>query len=338
MKTVACMLTLIWINLFPIHSQTPIELGDVKWLRDIHQASALSKQTGKPILILFQEIPGCITCQRYGSEVLRHPLIVESIEQEFIPLAIHNNKGGEDARVLKLFGEPSWNNPVVRIVDASLKDILPRLDANYSPAGITDLMERALAMRKKVVPDYLKLTSDEVSATETKQLFFSMSCFWEGEKNLGKLDGVVSTEPGFMQGQEVVKVNYNPLVIQSSQLILEARKQDCARSVFADEKYRSEEQALNKEIKKAQAFKPDHEPQYYLRHSAYRFVPMLAIQASRLNSILAKGGNPETVLSPRQIEFYKFFQINPGKGDPEAYHDGDLNKIWKKCADLMKKV
>lgn len=35
-----------------------VETGDVHWLRDPEQAKQLSKKTGKPILMLFQEIPG----------------------------------------------------------------------------------------------------------------------------------------------------------------------------------------------------------------------------------------------------------------------------------------
>src|SRR6187401_3636489 len=107
--------------LFPFFlaaQNNPIELGDVQWLRSFDEAQAKSKKEGKPILILFQEIPGCETCKNYGSNVLTQPLIVEAIETEFIPLAIHNNKGGHDAEILRRFNEAAWNNPVVHIVDS----------------------------------------------------------------------------------------------------------------------------------------------------------------------------------------------------------------------------
>ena len=38
------------------HSQA-IELGKVDWLRDFDKAIAQSKKTGKPVFILFQEVP-----------------------------------------------------------------------------------------------------------------------------------------------------------------------------------------------------------------------------------------------------------------------------------------
>lgn len=36
----------------------PIELGAVNWTRDLENAKKLSAKTGKPIMVLFQEVPG----------------------------------------------------------------------------------------------------------------------------------------------------------------------------------------------------------------------------------------------------------------------------------------
>ena len=36
----------------------PVELGTVKWLRNYDTAVAKAKATNKPLLILFQEVPG----------------------------------------------------------------------------------------------------------------------------------------------------------------------------------------------------------------------------------------------------------------------------------------
>lgn len=36
----------------------PVELGAVNWQRDLQAAKQQSQATGKPILILFQEVPG----------------------------------------------------------------------------------------------------------------------------------------------------------------------------------------------------------------------------------------------------------------------------------------
>lgn len=314
-------------------AQNPVELGDVHWLRDLSKAQTQSKQTGKSILILFQEIPGCSTCQRYGTVVMKHPLIVEAIETEFIPLAIHNNKAGEDGRVLKLFNEPSWNNPVVRIVDANLKDITERLDGDYSPKGVTTAMIRALNNTKRPVPDYIKLLKESFSMN-TKEITFGMYCFWEGEKRLGQLHGVTQTTPGFVQGHEAVKVTFDPEVISPEKLMSEARKQECASQVYASTEDVNTLSKINPQIKSMNHFNTDHEPQYYLMHTDYKFVPMLPIQASPINSAIAGALNPDLFLSKGQLSLLTYFKTHPGQGNPKTYQ-GDFLLEWNKQNTLL---
>ena len=40
-------------------SGSPQELGVVNWHRSYKEAAAISEETGKPLFILFQEVPGC---------------------------------------------------------------------------------------------------------------------------------------------------------------------------------------------------------------------------------------------------------------------------------------
>ena len=40
------------------YGQTPVEVGQVKWKRDIEQAKTISAKTGKPLFVQFQEVPG----------------------------------------------------------------------------------------------------------------------------------------------------------------------------------------------------------------------------------------------------------------------------------------
>ena len=64
----------------------PVELGTVCWLRHLDTALLRAEATRKPVFILFQEVPGCSNCTRYGSATLSHPLITEAIESLFVPL------------------------------------------------------------------------------------------------------------------------------------------------------------------------------------------------------------------------------------------------------------
>jgi len=266
----------------------PEELGDVRWLRSFEQAQAQSQKEGKPVLILFQEIPGCATCRKYGNDVLTDPLIVEAIETEFIPLAIHNNKGGADAEILKRYNEPAWNNPVVRIVDQKGVDVVQRLSGNYSPGGIADRMRQALIETHGSAPTYLQLLTDELVAQQrgTENATYSMYCFWTGEALFGRLNGVVKTTAGYQNGKEVVSVEYDPLVIAKSELDKIAQSQKCSISAGG-------------------SFREDSTPKYYLSNSRYRGIPMTEIQKCRVNSALGERQSPDEFLSARQLAMLK---------------------------------
>jgi Thioredoxin-like len=287
-----------------------VELGKINWIRDFEQGLAKAKKEQKPVFLLFQEVPGCSTCQRYGQQVLSHPLIVEAIETLFVPVAIHNNKGGKDAEVLKYYNEPTWNNPVVRIVDAQRKNVVDRISGNYSPQIVVQSMVAALNKSGKVVPPYLEILNEEMTShyLGTKTAYLSMYCFWTGEKELGKLHGVVKTEAGFMNGREVVALEYNPRLLSYEDLLKAGSQVKCADAAYTDEttEQAKAEKILGKGRSKAKsAYRRDPETKYYLYQSAYRAVPMTDLQATRANSLLARGQSPDELLSPRQISLAK---------------------------------
>ncbi|MCG8533413.1 MAG: thioredoxin family protein, partial [Desulfovibrionales bacterium] len=169
----------------PLINAAPPEVGDVKWGRDLDRAVAQSKKTAKPILILFQEVPGCSGCKTFGKNVLTAPLLVEAIETEFIPLLVHNNTGGKDAKLLKQFGEPAWNYQVIRFFTADLSEIIPRKDRIWSLAGVARRMVLALEQNGRNIPLYLKTLADLSDTEHHKEALFAMACFWVGEFELG---------------------------------------------------------------------------------------------------------------------------------------------------------
>lgn len=265
------------------------ELGKVAWLRDYDTALSLSKKENKPVLILFQEVPGCATCRNYGHNVLSNPLMTEAIENEFIPLAIFNNKGGKDAKILKKYREPSWNNPVVRIVDQNGNDVVKRVASDYSAKGLYKAMTIAIKEYGNEIPEYVKVLGKELSAVNnTKETYYSMYCFWSGEKLLGSNEGVVNTEAGFMNGREVVKVTYVPEIIPNKELTSFAKLNNM-RPIEKDNSYR-------------QAKKDED---YYLQRSNYRFIPLSKLQRTKINSAIGNRENPAQYLSPKQVAWLK---------------------------------
>lgn len=296
-----------------------IELGTVNWLRDYDEAIAKAQQEDKTIFILFQEVPGCATCRNYGQNVLSEPLIVDAIDNYFIPLAIFNNNGGADAKILRQYNEPSWNNPVVRIVDKNGKPIAKRLAGNYNAAGLVDYMATVFPKSGRAIPDYLAYLNNACSANSnrSKTVDFSMYCFWSGEGHLGKAEGVVSTEPGFKSGKEIVRVNFDPAVTNVKKLKRHAEKANC-RLMDDGGKFRA-----------------DKDPQYYLKQSQFKYLPLTPNQRTVINTMLVNKGNPLSVLSPSQETYLGL--VENGAIKKEVLYDQDFKEAWEKLKDQLAK-
>ncbi|MEL6548229.1 MAG: VPGUxxT family thioredoxin-like (seleno)protein, type 2 [Myxococcota bacterium] len=269
------------------------ELGTVDWMRDYDDARARAQREGKPLLVLFDEVPGCSTVKAYGAKVLSHPLIEEAMENLFVSVAVFNNVEGEDRRILKRFEEPTWNNPVLRVLDPSNESALAdRLYGDYSVAATARTMRDALVRSNRPVPEYLSLLAH---GSDTQVATYQMYCFWSGEVALGGVEGVVETEPGFSSG-EVVRVEYDPKRVSVNEL---DRVADRANAKRVTNKWFSGSAKDNK---------------YQLAHSLLRFVPMTESQSSRVNAALGRRSNPLSFLSPRQIAMYSAVKARNGEG------------------------
>ncbi|MFT4535132.1 MAG: hypothetical protein ACJA1A_000985 [Saprospiraceae bacterium] len=319
-----------WTNL----PDFPEELGDVNWNRSYEIAISKSKSQDKPIFILFQEVPGCATCRNYGNNLLTHPLVVEAIETYFVPLAIYNNKSGSDADILKKFGEPAWNNPVARIIDPnSENDISKRLNGKYDMAHLVSFISSGILESGQLIPKYLDLVYQEANTVDLRETYLSMYCFWSGEKNFGALDGVVATKAGFMNGTEVVKVQYDASKVSAEGLISFASTQKCADAVYTNDK--REEKAAQKykiETKREGKFNADGEPKYYIYKSDYRFLPMTSLQALKVNTALSKQISPNEFLSLRQLEVLKL--IITGNLKMKDVIDKNFSASWHSILKL----
>ena len=198
---------LVWLLAGPLlHAQVSsdtqvndrIETGKVRWQRDLERSKAESKATGKPVFLLLQEIPGCQTCQDFGKGPLSHPLLVEAIETEFVPVLVYNNRQGRDAVLLKQYDEPSWNNPVVRYVDGAGEDLIKRKDRIWTIAGTAQRMIQSLESADRRVPDYLRSLADSLGPTETAT--FAMHCFWRSQVGWHRRCGQYSFRLAFWLG------------------------------------------------------------------------------------------------------------------------------------------
>lgn len=94
-------------------------------------------------------------------------MIVEAAEDLFVPTCVYNNVEGEDRRVVEHFDEPTWNNPVVRIIDTDERDLVERNGRDWSQRGVAQAMIAALEHRERAVPSYLELLAFEDDARRT---------------------------------------------------------------------------------------------------------------------------------------------------------------------------
>ncbi|MEM1059237.1 MAG: thioredoxin family protein [Verrucomicrobiota bacterium] len=308
------------------------ELGTVKWGRDYDAALAAAQKQDKPVFLLFQEVPGCAGCQQFGAQVLSDPALVKQIEEQFVPVAIFNNQGGRDREILRRYQEPSWNFQVVRFVDATGRDLIPRRDRVWTVSGIAGRMARALEAAGKPVPPELRRLAGsgrtsartpsaswvrtagpapapaETPAT-TKTAAFAMYCFWDGEARLGRLDGVVTTEAGWLEGREVVKLSYDPARLDWSDLVRAAEKVRCADRVYAPG---PAELAAARELSpRRTALFPaagyrkakESDQRRVLRASPLRALELTPEQATKVNAALRFGGWTEVQkwLTPEQV-------------------------------------
>ena len=310
-------IVLIQVNLINAQKTNPKsqseELGAVQWYRNYDDAIAMAKKENKAIIILFQEVPGCATCRNYGHNVLSHPLMVDALENEFIPLAIFNNKNGKDRTILKKYNEPSWNNPVVRIIDADGNNLVKRVSNDYSALTLCKRLKETLALKNTPIPPYLDILEQEIIALTSNTInetCFKMYCFWTGEKQLGKLDGVLDVESGFIDHSEVVKVKYNSALISNSELSTYAKTQDFY-PISNSKNFRTSTKDVH----------------YYLSHSDFKYLPLSELQKTKINSALGSRQNAELYLSPKQLKWLQGLRKNKSKG-LASYMNQNIEDTW----------
>lgn len=289
------------------------ELGDVAWLRDFDQALEQAAKQDKPVLMLFQEVPGCQTCVRYGHDILSHPLMVELIQTRFVPLAIYNNHPGPDAEVLRRFGEPSWNNPVSYVLRADGTPLIARHANRYDPVSFHDHLTSALRAAGQPVPRYFELLRGDllIEAGLAPCVTYETPCFWSGETSLAQAPGVIATLAGWVGGEEVVRVWFDPQATSRGDLDRFARQEGFT-------------------VNTASGFKVDKEPQFYLRKQPARFLPLGPAQRSAINLAIPYRQSLDELLSETQLAWLGDPRLKGVAGD-ENYRR-DIRESWPELA------
>ncbi len=246
--------------------------------------------------------------------MLAQPLIVEALEDNFVPVAIYNNTGGKDKQILNQFKEPAWNYQVMRFLDSSLTDVLPRKDKVWTVNGTAKRLAAALEKSGKDVPGYLQNVLIPETNDDNKYAAFAMYCFWTGEAKLGSLDGVIATEAGFYDGREVVIVKYNDKKIKLLELVAEAEKFECASAVYLATETDRKLVADKTRLRNVKLFDPkggyrrapaSDQKRQLINTSGLDKLDLTPMQWTKLNSSGVSGQSFRDWLSPRQISMLK---------------------------------
>ena len=284
-------------------TDNPVEIGQVAWGRDLDAAYERSAITEKPVMVLFQEVPGCAGCQAFGKNVLSNPLLVEAIEDLFVPVVVFNNRSsGMDEELRQRFKEPAWNYQVIRFLNAKGDDIVPRKDRINTIDGVANRMIEALKIANRPIPRYLQSIAQSASSTGLNQAAFAMSCFWTGEYQLGNIDGVVTTQAGWLDGREVTLVNYDPKLISLNSLATKAAKVRCAQKVYTrDGQSLSGLKGGTLDTSYRAASRSDQKKQIARWPELQRIPGINAMQLTKINSLAPRDASLAMQwLSPRQ--------------------------------------
>lgn len=147
-------------------------------------------------------------------------------------------------------------------------------------------MVRLLQAAHRPVPQYLQLVSDEYSGRPRQTARFSVGCYWEGERELGKIPGVVASRTGIVGHDEVVELQFDPSVIDPAALSAHAKRLTCFRGIPSTQT----------------ALVEDDQQQHTLaNHPEFADVLMTPLQRTKVNAALWDHQDLSPFLSPEQL-------------------------------------
>jgi hypothetical protein len=115
----------------------------------------------------------------------------------------------------------------------------------------------------------------------SKTVTFTTPCFWSGETSLAQHPAVITTDAGWVRGEEVVQVQF-----------------DAREGGYAALAQFAREEGFG--VIEGQTFALDNEPQFYLRKGTMRFLPLMPAQRTAINLALPYRQDANGLLSRRQ--------------------------------------
>ena len=160
------------------------------------------------------------------------------------------------------------------------------------------------------IPPYARLLRGDLMIEYglARLAVYETPCFWSGETTFAGHEAVLSTEAGWVGGEEVVRVFYDPKQTDLNALDRFAQTEGFRRS-------------------SGRSFRPDQQPQYYVAKSVFARLPLSPAQRTRINRSIPYRDRPEQFLSSRQ----RMWLADSGLGlaGDGATYKTDIRRTWK---------
>ena len=177
-------------------------------------------------------------------------------------------------------------NPFLRILAPDGITLSREQLANPNTGAGLARMALLLEAAHRPVPEYLRLVCDEFNGQPRETARFSVGCYWEGERELGAISGVVASRTGTIGRDEVVEVHFDPHVIDARTLKAHAMKLACFRGVPSTQ---------------AALVEADDQKHTLANHPEFANILLTPLQQTKVNAALSKGEDLTPMLSPTQL-------------------------------------
>ncbi|MFN0059346.1 MAG: hypothetical protein ACKVX7_12900 [Planctomycetota bacterium] len=147
----------------------------------------------------------------------------------------------------------------------------------------------------------------------------------------------MSTESGWVQGVEVVRLEFDPRVISYQQLAERARAWTTHAFPVTDAQVAAARAHYGDQAARPTAdVRVVDETKYYLRATPLKHVPMTRTQATRVNADVA-AARTNGVLSSSQLALLAFIEQHPTAKWPDVC-DQDLQTTWPQVEALRREI
>lgn len=118
------------------------------------------------------------------------------------------------------------------------------------------------------------------STVKTERVALCQYCFWTGELKIGAIEGVMTTEAGFIGGREVTLVTYDPKATTLEKILKQAKADGVATAIYLDDTSKIEGSKKIRSYRPA----PAHDQKKQIQGTSFAKLKLTPEQATKVNA------------------------------------------------------